>query len=71
MSALPPLAVGPIIDQVYGAQVVLASLVLAMDDAPRGKLSLEGERMWSIQLKDGADKGRWNWSDRSRSLGDE
>lgn len=58
---------GPIVDQVYGAQVVLASLVLAMDDAPRGKLSPEGEkafdRMWSIQLKDGPDKGAWNWSD--------
>jgi squalene-hopene/tetraprenyl-beta-curcumene cyclase len=58
---------GPIVDQVYGAQVVLASLVLAMDDASRGKLSPEGEkafeRMWSIQLKEGADKGGWNWSD--------
>jgi squalene-hopene/tetraprenyl-beta-curcumene cyclase len=58
---------GPIIDQVYGAQVVLASLVLAMDDTPRGKLSPEGEkafeRMWSLQLKSGADKGAWQWSD--------
>jgi squalene-hopene/tetraprenyl-beta-curcumene cyclase len=58
---------GPIVDQVYGAQVLLAALVLAMDDAPRGKLSPEGERaferMWSIQLKDGPDKGAWQWSD--------
>jgi squalene-hopene/tetraprenyl-beta-curcumene cyclase len=58
---------GAIVDQVYGAQVVLASLVLAMDDAPRGKLSPEGEkafdRMWSIQVKTGADKGAWQWSD--------
>jgi len=58
---------GPIIGQVYGAQVVLAALVLAMDDAPRGKLSPEGEkafeRMWSLQVKDGADKGAWPWSD--------
>jgi squalene-hopene/tetraprenyl-beta-curcumene cyclase len=58
---------GPIVDQVYGAQVVLSALVLAMDDAKRGKLSPEGEkafdRMWSIQLKGGADKGAWNWSD--------
>lgn len=58
---------GPIVDQVYGAQVVLSSLVLAMDDAPRGKLSPEGEkafeRMWSIQLKSGPDKGAFNWSD--------
>ena len=47
--------------------VVLGSLVIAMDDATRGKMSPEGEkafeRMWSIQLKDGADKGGWNWSD--------
>jgi len=58
---------GPIVDQVYGAQVVLSALVLAMDDAKHGKLSPEGEksfeRLWSIQLKDGADKGAWNWSD--------
>lgn len=58
---------GLIVDQVYGAQVVLASLVLAMDDAPRGKLSAEGEkafaRLWSTQLKSGPDKGNWLWSD--------
>jgi squalene-hopene/tetraprenyl-beta-curcumene cyclase len=58
---------GPIVDQVYGAQVVLSSLVLAMDDAHHGKLSPEGEkaleRMWSIQVKDGVDKGAWQWSD--------
>jgi len=58
---------GLIVDQVYGAQVVLASLVLAMDDAPRGKLSAEGEkafeRLWSLQVKSGPDKGAWLWSD--------
>jgi squalene-hopene/tetraprenyl-beta-curcumene cyclase len=46
---------------------VLASLVLAMDDAPRGKLSAEGEkafdRLWSLQVKTGPDKGAWLWSD--------
>jgi squalene-hopene/tetraprenyl-beta-curcumene cyclase len=46
---------------------VLASLVLAMDDTPRGKLSPEGEkafdRMWSLQLKGESDKGAWPWSD--------
>jgi len=58
---------GLIVDQVYGAQVVLSSLVLADDDAARGKLSPEGEkafeRMWSIQLKEGPDKGAFLWSD--------
>jgi squalene-hopene/tetraprenyl-beta-curcumene cyclase len=58
---------GLIVDQVYGAQVVLASLVLAMDDAPRGALSPEGERaferLWSLQLRTGPDKGAWLWSD--------
>ena len=67
---------GPIVGQVYGAQVVLASLVLAMDDAPRGKLSPEGEkafdRMWSLQLKSGRRQGRMAVVRfRSRSLGDE
>ena len=58
---------GVIVDQVYGAQVVLSALVLAMDDAPRGRLSPEAEkafeRMWSIQVKTGPDKGAWQWSD--------
>lgn len=58
---------GKIVDEVYGAQAVLSGLVLAMDDATRGKLSPEGEksleRMWSIQVKTGADKGTWLWSD--------
>ncbi len=58
---------GHLADQVYGAQVVLAALVLAMDDARRGKLSQEGEkafdRMWSLQVKTGPDKGAWLWSD--------
>ena len=58
---------GLIVDQVYGAQAVLSALVLAMDDAPRGKLSPEGEksleRMWSLQVTTGKDKGAWLWSD--------
>jgi len=58
---------GRIVKQVYGAQVVLAALVLAMDDAPRGKLSPEGERgfsrLWSQQVTSGPDAGAWLWSD--------
>lgn len=58
---------GPLVDQVYGAQVVLSALVLAMDDAQRGRLSPEGEkslqRMWSTQIRSGKDKGTWQWSD--------
>jgi len=38
-----------------------------MDDARRGKLSPEAEkafeRLWSLQLKTGPDKGAWLWSD--------
>jgi hypothetical protein len=58
---------GLLADQVYGAQVVLASLVLAIDDAPRGRLSAEGEqafaRLWSVQLNSGPERGAWLWSD--------
>jgi len=58
---------GPLIDQVYAAVSVVSAVVIAMEDAPRGKLSPEGEkafeRMWSIQVKEGADKGAWLWSD--------
>jgi squalene-hopene/tetraprenyl-beta-curcumene cyclase len=58
---------GPIVDQVYGAQVVLSALVLAMDDAQRGHMSPEAEtsfkRLWALQVHDGDDKGAWHWSD--------
>jgi squalene-hopene/tetraprenyl-beta-curcumene cyclase len=57
---------GPIVDQVYGAQVVLSALVLAMDDAQRGRLTPETEaslkRMWTTQVHEGEDKGAWQWS---------
>ncbi len=58
---------GKIADQVYGAQVVVSGLVLAMDDAQHGRMSPEGEvalkRMWTTQIRDGKDKGAWLWSD--------
>jgi squalene-hopene/tetraprenyl-beta-curcumene cyclase len=58
---------GPIVDQVYGAQVVLSALVLAMDDAQRGRMSPEAEtsfkRLWALQVHDGDEKGAWHWSD--------
>lgn len=58
---------GPIVDQVYGAQVILSALVLAYDDAQHGRLSPETEvslkRLWTTQVHDGEDKGAWHWSD--------
>ena len=58
---------GRLADQVFGAQTVLSTLLLAMDDAPRGALTPETEkafeRMWSTQLRDGREKGAWYWSD--------
>ena len=54
--------------QVLGAETVLAALVLVLDDAQRsGALSPEAEkalqRMWSLQIQTGNDKGAWLWSD--------
>lgn len=50
---------GLIVDQVFGAQLVINSLDLAMDDAQRGRMSAEGEksfeRLWAQQLKSEAD----------------
>lgn len=58
---------GRLADQVYGAQVVLTTLLLAFDDAPRRELTPEAEkafeRMWATQIRDGRDKGAWYWSD--------
>ena len=54
-------------DQEFGAQIVISALVLAVDDAPHLRLSPEGEsafeRLWKFQLRDGENKGAWNWSD--------
>ncbi|HUA17690.1 MAG TPA: hypothetical protein VMB25_03030 [Bryobacteraceae bacterium] len=58
---------GRLIDQVYGAVSVVSAVVIAMEDAPSGRLSAEGEkafeRMWSIQVKEGPAQGAWQWSD--------
>ncbi|MCU1276292.1 MAG: hypothetical protein JWO48_3723 [Bryobacterales bacterium] len=58
---------GLLADQVYGAQAVLSTLLLAIDDGQRGSLSPEAERaferMWSLQIRDGSAKGGWLWSD--------
>jgi squalene-hopene/tetraprenyl-beta-curcumene cyclase len=58
---------GRLVDQVYAAVSVVSAVVIAMEDAPHGKLSPEGEqafeRMWSIQVKEGPDQGAWQWSD--------
>ncbi len=53
--------------QVLGAETVLAALVLVLDDAQRGDaLTPEAEkalqRMWSLQIQAGNDKGAWLWS---------
>jgi hypothetical protein len=57
---------GLLADQVFGAQAVLSALVLALDDAPRGRLSPEAEaafeRIWSLQIRTGKDNGAWYWS---------
>jgi len=58
---------GLVADQEFGAQSILSALVLAMDDAPRGRLSPEGEgafeRLWALQLRAGENKGAWYWSE--------
>ena len=58
---------GLVADQEFGSQAVLSAFVLAMDDAPHGRLSPEGEtsfeRLWALQLRTGENKGAWNWSE--------
>ena len=58
---------GLLADQVFGAQAVLSTLLLAIDDGQRGSLSPEADRafqrMWSLQIRDGSAKGGWLWSD--------
>jgi squalene-hopene/tetraprenyl-beta-curcumene cyclase len=65
--AMFPELKGPAADRVFGAQAVLAALLLATDDAPRGRLSAVSDaafqRMWSVQISAGDAKGAWYWSE--------
>jgi hypothetical protein len=58
---------GLVVDQEFGSLAILSALVLAMDDAPRGRLSPEEEsafeRLWALQLRAGENKGAWYWSE--------
>src|SRR5579872_6694517 len=54
-------------DEFFGGQVVLAALLLAVDDDRAGRgMSPEAEqaftRMWANQLKAGPDAGTWLWT---------
>src|SRR5207248_9190688 len=49
-----------------GVETVFSAMFLAMEDAPRGKLSPDTEkafnRLWSLQIQDGKSKGSWEWN---------
>lgn len=49
------------------AKVVLSALVFALRDADKKTLSPEAERafdrLWSTQIRDGKDRGGWEWPD--------
>jgi squalene-hopene/tetraprenyl-beta-curcumene cyclase len=52
------------------AKIVLSALVFALRDADKETLSLEAERtfdrLWSSQIRDGKDRGAWEWPDFQR-----
>jgi squalene-hopene/tetraprenyl-beta-curcumene cyclase len=52
-------------DESRGTEAILNALVLASDDAQKGKLSDDTrtafENMWSLQLTTGDKKGAWQW----------
>lgn len=51
-------------------KVVLSALSFALRDADKKTLSLEAERafdrLWSSQIRDGKDRGAWEWPDFQR-----
>jgi squalene-hopene/tetraprenyl-beta-curcumene cyclase len=52
------------------AKVVLSALVFALQEADNKTLSMEAERaldrLWSSQIRDGKDRGAWEWPDFQR-----
>ena len=52
------------------AKTVLSALVFALRDADKKNLSPEAERafdrLWSSQIRDGKDRGAWEWPDFQR-----
>jgi squalene-hopene/tetraprenyl-beta-curcumene cyclase len=56
----------PSASQSLGVEAILASLTLALDDAPRGSLSAETlqafDRLWSLQISSGDARGSWQWN---------
>src|SRR5205807_1647889 len=61
-----PRAKEPRGSEALGVESVLAALLLASDGARHGDLSKDAEqafdRMWSLQLSSGENKGAWNWN---------
>lgn len=55
----------PLTSQVAGPEAVWAALFLTLEDAGKPKLSASAEkaldRMWSLQIRDGANRGAWSW----------
>jgi len=66
-TALFPSAKGPLADQIFGANIVLAAVLLAMDDAQSGHGMTPAteralERMWANQVRTGPAAGAWQWT---------
>ena len=58
----------PPAENASGTDAVLSAVILAFDDTHRGAMmSADTEaalrRMWSLQLRDGKDKGAWRWAE--------
>jgi squalene-hopene/tetraprenyl-beta-curcumene cyclase len=56
----------PLASQKLGVEAVLSALLLAREDAGRGRLSPETgqafERLWALQIREGEDAGSWRWT---------
>jgi squalene-hopene/tetraprenyl-beta-curcumene cyclase len=56
----------PLASQKLGVEAVLSALLLAREDARRGRLSSETgqafERLWALQIREGEDAGAWRWN---------
>ena len=61
-----PKGAEPSTSQALGVESVLSSLLFAMEDARRGALNKDTEqafdRMWSLQIASGKNKGAWIWN---------
>jgi hypothetical protein len=58
---LPAFSKEPVASQALGVEAIFAALFLTLEHPGGPDANRALERMWSLQIQDGKDKGAWSW----------